>query len=89
MSDTTLNATESGMLADIRLHDIVVGVDGSDESFAALRWALNEASLTGQQVNAVFAWSHSWDMGSEPEDEEQWAEALAAAEKALADAENA
>lgn len=27
MSDTTLNATESGMLADIRLHDIVVGVD--------------------------------------------------------------
>ena len=48
MSDTTLNATESGMLADIRLHDIVVGVDGSDESFAALRWALNEASLTGQ-----------------------------------------
>lgn len=31
MSDTTLNATESGMLADIRLHDIVVGVDGSDE----------------------------------------------------------
>lgn len=74
MSDTTLNATESGMLADIRLHDIVVGVDGSDESFAALRWALNEASLTGQQVNAVFAWSHSWDMGSEPEDEEQWAE---------------
>ena len=31
MSDTTLNATESGMLADIRLHDIVVGVDGSDD----------------------------------------------------------
>ena len=22
----------------------------------------------------MFAWSHSWDMGSEPEDEEQWAE---------------
>ena len=40
MSDTTLNATESGMLADIRLHDIVVGVDGSDESFAALRLSL-------------------------------------------------
>ena len=74
MSDTTLNATGSESIADTRLHDIVVGVDGSDESFAALRWALNEASLTGQQVNAVFAWSHSWDMGSEPEDEEQWAE---------------
>ena len=24
--------------------DIVVGVDGSDESFAALKWALEEAS---------------------------------------------
>ena len=59
MSDTTLNATGSESIADTRLHDIVVGVDGSDESFAALRWALNEASLTGQQVNAVFAWSHS------------------------------
>ena len=32
--------------------DIVVGVGGSDESFAALRWALEEASLTGQSVNA-------------------------------------
>jgi len=66
MSDTTLNPNGS--------HDIVVGVDGSDESFAALRWALHEASLTGQQVNAVYAWSHSWDMGSEPEDDGQWAE---------------
>ena len=47
MSDTTLNATGSESIADTRLHDIVVGVDGSDESFAALRWALNEASLTG------------------------------------------
>ena len=24
--------------------------------------ALGEASLTGQQVNAVYAWTHSWDM---------------------------
>ena len=44
--------------------DIVVGVDGSDESFAALKWALEEASLTGQSVNAVFGWTHSWDMGT-------------------------
>ena len=29
-------------------------MDGSDESFAALKWALEEASLTGQSVNAVF-----------------------------------
>lgn len=52
--------------------DIVVGVDGSDESFAALKWAL-EASLTGQSVNAVFGWTHSWDMGSEPDSDEAWA----------------
>ena len=70
MSDTTLISIDH---EDTRRNDIVVGVDGSDESFAALRWALDEASLTGQQVNAVYAWSHSWDMGSEPEDEEQWA----------------
>ena len=52
--------------------DIVVGVDGSDESFAALKWALREASLTGQFVNAVFGWTHSWDMGSEPDSDEAW-----------------
>lgn len=61
MSETTTKA------------DIVVGVDGSDESFAALRWALKEASLTGQHVNAVFGWTHSWDMGSEPDSDEAWA----------------
>lgn len=53
--------------------DIVVGVDGSDESFAALKWALEEAALTGQNVNAVFGWTHSWDMGSEPDSDEAWA----------------
>lgn len=54
------------------LADIVVGVDGSDESFAALRWALRESQLTGQQVNAVYGWTRSWDMGSEPDSEEGW-----------------
>ena len=39
-SDTTLQTTEAGVDTDIRQRDIVVGVDGSDESFAALRWAL-------------------------------------------------
>ncbi|WP_370737551.1 universal stress protein [Bifidobacterium lemurum] len=53
--------------------DIVVGVDGSDESFAALKWALKEAGLSGQKVNAVFGWTHSWDMGSEPDSDEAWA----------------
>jgi nucleotide-binding universal stress UspA family protein len=32
---------------------IVVGVDGSDESVAALRWACREASLRGAEVHAV------------------------------------
>ena len=68
MSDTILQSND---VMDSRRGDIVVGVDGSDESFAALRWALGEASLTGQQVNAVYAWTHSWDMGSQPEDEER------------------
>ena len=44
--------------------DIVVGVDGSEESFTALQWALREASLSGRAVNAVYAWTHSWDMAS-------------------------
>mgnify|MGYP000361783152 CR=1 FL=1 len=35
-SDTTLQTTEAGVDTDIRQRDIVVGVDGSDESFAAL-----------------------------------------------------
>lgn len=52
--------------------DIVVGVDGSDESFAALRWALREASLTGQRVNAVFGWTRSWELGAEPDSDEAW-----------------
>ena len=45
--------------------DLVVGVDGSQESFGALRWALRQAALSGQTVNAVYGWSYSWDMGPE------------------------
>ena len=36
---------------------IVVGVDGSEESRGALRWALGEAELRGATVRAVHAWS--------------------------------
>jgi nucleotide-binding universal stress UspA family protein len=32
---------------------IIVGVDGSDESVAALRWACREAALRGAEVHAV------------------------------------
>jgi nucleotide-binding universal stress UspA family protein len=35
---------------------IVVGVDGSPSSKAALRWAIRQAKLTGASVDAVTAW---------------------------------
>ena len=37
---------------------IVVGVDGSDSSKAALRWAIWQANLTGGSVDAVTAWHY-------------------------------
>jgi nucleotide-binding universal stress UspA family protein len=39
-------------------HRIVVGVDGSASSKAALRWAIRQAHLTGAVVEAVTAWEH-------------------------------
>jgi nucleotide-binding universal stress UspA family protein len=45
----------------------IVGVDGSEESFAALRWALHEASGAGGEVQAVLAYDtgRTWmDVGS-------------------------
>lgn len=43
---------------------IVVGVDGSESSKAALRWAIRQAKLTGESVDAVIAWripsSYGW-----------------------------
>jgi len=35
---------------------IVVGVDGSEPSKAALAWAIRQAMLTGSVVEAVMAW---------------------------------
>ena len=35
---------------------IVAGVDGSEPSVAALRWAVRQAELTGGSVHAVIAW---------------------------------
>jgi nucleotide-binding universal stress UspA family protein len=35
---------------------IVVGVDGFEPSRAALRWAIDQAKLTGATVEAVTAW---------------------------------
>ena len=36
--------------------EIVVGVDGSEHSKAALRWAVQEAEVRGADVRAVHAW---------------------------------
>jgi nucleotide-binding universal stress UspA family protein len=35
---------------------IVVGIDGSESSADALRWAVAQAGLTGATVEAVYAW---------------------------------
>jgi nucleotide-binding universal stress UspA family protein len=42
---------------------IVAGVDGSDSSASALRWAIRQAGLTGASVDAVIAW-HYPDLAS-------------------------
>lgn len=41
---------------DHRLPSIIVGVDGSECSKTALRWAIAQAALTGALVEAVAAW---------------------------------
>lgn len=47
------------MVNDVRMAGrIVVGVDGSDEAGAALRWAVEEAKLRGARVEAVHAWNY-------------------------------
>ena len=37
---------------------VVVGVDGSDESVSALRWAARYAAAAGASVRAVLAWHY-------------------------------
>lgn len=43
---------------DSKVRRIVVGVDGSPSSVAALRWAITEAEVTGDAVEAIIAWQH-------------------------------
>jgi nucleotide-binding universal stress UspA family protein len=40
------------------METIVVGVDGSEASVRALRWAVEEARLRSARVRAVHAWSY-------------------------------
>ena len=42
---------------------IVAGIDGSESSVSALRWAIGQAGLTGATVDAVIAW-HYPDMAA-------------------------
>ncbi len=44
-------------------HRIVVGVDGSASSKAALAWAVKQAELTGATVKAVIAWEFPANFG--------------------------
>ena len=41
---------------------IVVGVDGSEPSLKALRWAAGQSALTGDSLHAVISWDYpaSW-----------------------------
>lgn len=49
-------ATPTGAHPPVRTGGIVVGVDDSPESRAALRWAVREGASRGLQVHAVTAW---------------------------------
>ena len=40
------------------MRKIVVGVDGSESSQEALRWAVAEAKLHGQPLEALMAWGY-------------------------------
>jgi nucleotide-binding universal stress UspA family protein len=42
---------------------IVVGVDGSPSAYAALRWAVRHAELTGATVDAVIVWQYPAALG--------------------------
>ncbi|MET1007693.1 MAG: universal stress protein [Propionibacteriaceae bacterium] len=44
---------------------IVVGIDGSDASIEALRWALAQAGLTGGDVVAVTSWQRPKEYGGQ------------------------
>lgn len=70
---------------------IVVGVDGSDASIKALRWAVRQAELTGDTVETVNSWEYpatGWAsmMPGMPEDFDPQAVATVALNEALEEA---
>lgn len=56
------SAEQQAAAAPAPVRRVVVGVDGSKGSFAAMRWALREARAHGVELHAVFAWQFhpSW-----------------------------
>ncbi|MCA1221227.1 universal stress protein [Streptomyces sp. 8L] len=58
-------------------HRVVVGVDGSDSSKEALRWAVSQAEATGATVDAVTTWEFpvtGWTPGVTNGQFAEWAE---------------
>ena len=69
---------------------IIVGLDGSESSKEALRWALRYSDLTGTRITAVMTWQYpaGYGLGGVPPDSELWRPDLDAArtvEATLAD----
>lgn len=66
---------------------IVVGVDGSEASLQALRWALRQAQLTGAGIDAVTTWQlpavYGWDGAVIPSDLDLESNARALQQQAL------
>jgi nucleotide-binding universal stress UspA family protein len=60
---------------------IIVGVDGSEPSKHALRWALHYSDLTGTRATAVMTWQYpaGYGMTGVPPDSELWRPDLDAA----------
>jgi nucleotide-binding universal stress UspA family protein len=47
-------------------HRIVVGIDGSPSSIAALEWAANQAELTGTALEVLMTWEWPYGYGWSP-----------------------
>jgi len=77
---------EVSMEQDESGHRIVVGVDGSLSSEAALRWAVRQAERTGAKVEAVTVWWYPPGYGLAPVSDDEVADLQGEAGKTLAEA---
>src|SRR3954454_16268513 len=51
-----LSPSRSATMTENSTPPIVVGIDGSSQSLAALRWALREGAQSGAPVHVVHCW---------------------------------